>query len=270
MEIAGKIIEIDVTVDTFTDSAPVVTRFDELPPSIQETLTVIVKGVRNIPGITYQRVNEGFTKYVGNVGQDLVESVYSFTQYNPIPVTQLIQSYSAGNQSGSEGLTNLGWRGWEGIFPSPIIVRCPDNPVMNEKTFAYYDEAVMTSSRRILPLISYFHQDPRPDKFSGTALTGVQPYRGSSIPGLTGKIVFTDFARRGEPQTRGVLAYTDARTECRLNDFYVIQVDYDFNSQSAYYMSLGTNSDQTRLYLGVYGSANVTDSNRGMVFEVIP
>jgi hypothetical protein len=49
----------------------------------------------------------------------------------------------------------------------------------------------------------------------------------------------------------------------------VIETDYDFGSQSAYYVSLGTNLDQTRLYLGVHGSMKVTDSNQGTVYEIV-
>ncbi|GAA3325276.1 hypothetical protein GCM10020331_056490 [Ectobacillus funiculus] len=48
--------------------------------------------------------------------------------------------------------------------------------------------------------------------------------------------------------------------------FSVIETDYDFGSQSAYYVNLGANLDQTRLYLGVYGSMKVTDFNQGTVF----
>lgn len=47
MEIAGKIIEIDIAKNTFINNLPVVTRFNELPAPVQETLTVIAKGVRN-------------------------------------------------------------------------------------------------------------------------------------------------------------------------------------------------------------------------------
>ena len=92
MEIAGKIIEIDVDKNTFINNPPVVTRFNELPAPIQETLTVIAKGVRNIPGISFQRFYNQYIKYVGNVGQDLVESIFSFVHYKPIPVTQLVQT----------------------------------------------------------------------------------------------------------------------------------------------------------------------------------
>ena len=91
MEIAGKIIEIDVVKNTFINNPPVVTRFNELPASIQETLTVIAKGVRNIPGISFQRFYNQYIKYVGNVGQDWAESIFSFIHYKPIPVLSLFK-----------------------------------------------------------------------------------------------------------------------------------------------------------------------------------
>lgn len=272
MEIAGKIIEIDVIKNTFINNPPVVTRFNELPVPIQETLTVIAKGVRNIPGISFQRFYNQYIKYVGNVGQDLEEAIFSFVHYIPIPVTQLIQNSLMESEPEHEGFINFGWRGWEGAFPTSIIRDCSANPTLDEITIAYYNEAVNTSSRRIQPLTSYFHKDPRHDKFGGTALTGVQAYMGNGIPDLTGSVVFTDLARDEGFQSpgRGVLAYSRVRTDGKPNDFSVIQTDYNFGSQSAYYVSLGTNLDQTRLYLGVYGSMKVTDFNQGTVFEVVP
>lgn len=272
MEIAGKIIEIDVAKNTFIDNPPIVTRFNELPVSIQETLTVIAKGVRNIPGISFQRFYNQYIKYVGNVGQDLVESIFSFIHYKPIPVTQLTQASSMKLEPDQEGFINFGWRGWEGAFPTSTITGCSANPALNQTTIAYYDEAVKTSVRRLQPLISYFHKEPRPDKFGATALTGVQPYMGNQIPDLTGGVVFTDLARNKEtkPPTRGVLAYTRGRSDCKLNDYSIIEIDYNFGSQSAYYVSLGTNLNQTRLYLGVYGSMRVADPNQGTVFEIVP
>lgn len=273
MEIAGKIIEIDVSRNTSTVAPPVVTRFHELPPSTQGALTVIAKGVRNIPGICFQRVGDQgdqYIKYVGGVGQDLVESIFSFSYYKPIPVPQIVQAYSLNSAPDQEGLINFGWRGWEGDFPTSIIRDCPANPDSDEKTIAYYDEAVTTSALRLPALTSYFHQDPRPDKFEGSALTGVKAYMGNGIPDLTGSVVFTDFARQNSRPPRGVLAYTMDRINCKPSDFSVIEIDYDFGSQPSYYMSLGTNLDQTRLYLGVYGSSNVTDYYQGTVFEIVP
>lgn len=95
---------------------------------------------------------------------------------------------------------------------------------------------------------------------------------GCEIPSLSGNVVFTDLARGPESQlpVRGVLAYTKVRTDGKLNDFHVIETDDPFGSQSAYYVSLGTNLNQTRLYLGVYGSMKVADANQGTVFEIIP
>ncbi len=272
MEIAGKIIEIDVNKNTFINHPPVVTRFNELPAPIQETLTVMAKGVRNIPGISFQRFYNQTIKYVGNVGQDLVESIFSFVHYKPIPVPQLIQASLKNTELNQEGFINFGWRGWEGSFPTTIISSCSGNSTLDEKTMAYYNEAVKTSVKRLQPLTSYFHKDQRPDKFGGTALTGVQAYIGNGIPELTGSVVFTDFARdeESEPPVRGVLAYTKVRTDGQLNDFSVIETDYNFGSQSSYYVSLGSNLNQTRLYLGVFGSMNVTDFNQGTVFEIIP
>ncbi|MDQ0247388.1 hypothetical protein J2S09_005037 [Bacillus fengqiuensis] len=272
MEIAGKIIEIDVYKNTSIYNPPAVTRFNELPAPIQETLTVMAKGVRNIPGISFQRYYNQYIKYAGNVGQDLVESIFSFVHYKPIPVTQLIQASLRNTEPDQEGFINFGWRGWEGAFPASIMRGCSENPALDEKTIAYYNEAIKTSVRRIQPLTSYFHKDTRPDKFGGTALTGVQAYMGKGIPALTGSVVFTDLARKEESQApvKGVLAYTRVRTDCKLNDFSVIETEYNFGSQSAYYVNLGTNLNQTKLYLGVYGSMKVTDFNQGTVFEIVP
>lgn len=271
MEIAGKIIEINVDTNTISPNPPVATRFHELPIDIQNTLSVVAKGVRNIPGIAFQRTCNQYIKYVGNVGQDLVESIFSFTYSQPIPVTEIVRTSSLTNTSEQYWFVNLGWRGWEGDFPTSIIRDCPINSNLNEKTIAYFEDAIKTSTERILPLTCYYHMDTRPGKFNGTALTGLQPYMGDEIPGLTGSVVFTDFVMNegSPPPARGVLAYTKVRTDCKLNDYNIIKTDYNFGSQSAYYVSLGSNLAQSKLYLGVYGSANVTDFNQGTVFEIV-
>lgn len=266
LEIAGKIIEIDVGMDTQINHPPNVTRFDELPTPIQKTLTVMAKGVRNIPGISFQRFYDRYIKYVGNVGQDLVESIFSFDHYQPIPVTRLVQASSVNAEP-----INFGWRGWEGTVPTSVRRSCTENPDMDENTIAYYNEAVPLSGSHLQPLTNYFHQDPRPDRFAGTALTGVQVYMGDRIPALTGSVVFSDLARReSKPQGRGALAYTYVRQDRQPNDFGMIEIDYDFGTQPAYFTSLGTNLNQTSLYIGVYGSMNVTNLHQGTIFEIIP
>ncbi len=273
MEIAGKIIEIDISIDVPINNPPVATRFDELPAPLQEAMTIIAKGTRNITGISYQGLNNRYIKYVGIVGQDLVESIYEFINYKPLPVTRLIQAYANNSRYDREGLINFGWRGWEGAFPTTIIRNCSRQGAPEEQTIAFYEDTVITSTYRLPPLINYFHKDPRPDKFGGTALTGVQVYLGNRLPDLTGSVVFTDFARNGEPlkpPVRGVLAYTKTRLDCGLNDYGMINIDYAFGSESAYFASLGTNIDQTSLYLGVYGSMNVTEAGKGTVYEILP
>jgi len=271
LEIAGKIIEIDISKNPWTTNPPIATRFDELPPSFQETLTVMAKGVRNMPGISYQRLNTQYMKYVANVGQDMVESIFSYVTNNPIPVTGMLQSAFMHSKPDTEGLVNFGWRGWEGEFPTLIMDDCSNHSSLDKKTFAYFNEAVALSGSRLRPLTSYFHEDPRVEKFQGNSLTGLQVYMGNDIPGLTGSAVFTDFFRsKSEAPNRGALAYTFVRADGKQSDFQEIQVNYDFGPKAAYYVSLGTNLDQTRLYLGVHGSMNVTDFNQGAVYEIIP
>lgn len=270
MEIGGKIIEIDVRKNTHANNPPIVTRFNELPPASQELLTVMVKGVRNITGISFQKVYNQYIKYTGNVGQELVESIFAFNHYRPIPVTQIVKAYDMNAKLNQKGLINLGWRGWEGDFPTAITRDCSNNPALDQKISAFYNEAVALSGHRLQPLTSYFHDDARPDKFSGTALTGIQPYLGSDIPGLTGKVIFTDVVRKDSEPKRGTLAYTSLKRDGKQNDFSVIHADYDFGTQSAYYVSLGANLNQTKLYLGVFGSMKVTDYNQGTIFEIVP
>jgi hypothetical protein len=94
---------------------------------------------------------------------------------------------------------------------------------------------------------------------------------GNEIPDLAGNVLFTDLAQKNsQPQVRGALAYANARLDGKQSDFSVIQIDYDFGSQSAYYVNLGANLNQTKLYLGVYGSMKVTDFNQGTIFEIVP
>lgn len=228
--------------------------------------------IRNITGISFQWFHNQYIKYAGNVGQDVAESIFSFVQYKSIPVTQLIQASAKEIERNQEGFINFGWRGWEGTFPTSVLRDCPENSTPDEKTIAYYNEAVKTSVRRLQPLTTYFHQEPRPDKYGGTALTGVQPYIGNGIPELAGSVIFTDLSRakKTDQPDEGFLAYTRFRKDGNLNDFKVFETEYDFGSHSAYYVSLGMNLNHTRLYLGLYGSMKVTDFNQGTEFEIVP
>lgn len=118
LEIAGKIIEIDVDKNKVVNNPIVATRFEELDKSILDILYVIVKGVRNINGISYYWNNDHFIKYVGNVGQDVAESVFAFNKYQTIPVSELVNKKIKLN---SIDFINLGWRAWGGPLPTSVI-----------------------------------------------------------------------------------------------------------------------------------------------------
>ncbi len=270
MEIAGKIIEIDVDNFPNINNMPVVTRFIELPVAVRGALSLMAKGVRNIPGIAFESVTN--KKYIGLVGQDMVESVFTFGRYLRVPIPEVVGAPNGPSITDSKDFINFGWRGWEGALATTIIKDCPSNPELSTKTIAYFDNAIETSTLRIYPLTCTFHQDPRPDHFESTALTGVQPYLGNAIPDLRGNIVFTDWERNEgmPPPSRGVLAYTRPCAEKKLNDYSIIETDYDFGAQPAYYVGLGANRSKTQLYLAVYASANVADLNQGTIFAIQP
>lgn len=265
LEIAGKIIEIDLQRLPFDPSPPVVTRFDELPPATREALFVTVKGVRNISGISYQRMNNRWIKYIGQVGQNLVESIYSYDQSTMLSVREIIQ-----NPHSTSSLINLGWRGWEGDLPTFNIQPCNNQPSRTQKMVTFYEDVLNMVTQRISPLAAYYHDDPRPNHFSGTAITGVKAYLGLQIPALTGKIIFTDFARKlTRTPVRGILGYTEPLKRNTQNKVGIIDIGNPFGTQAAYYTTLGTNRNQTRLFLGTYSTLNVTAFHQGQIYEVI-
>jgi len=246
-EIAGKIIEIDVS--NFVDNKVVTSRFEELPNDVIPLLTIIAKGVRNISGIIYQKLSNHYIKYIANVGQRLVESVYAFIHYQQVPVREVVNEGEV-NQS---GLINFGWRGWEGDFPTTL-----------EKGITYYNEALEILPKQISSIVSYFHEDKREDKFLGTAITGVRPYLGNEINDLTGTIIFSDLKNKKEDSKKGVLAYT----KLGMNDYEVIDVDYDFGEEDTYFVGLGSNREHTKLFLTTYTTNTMKDKNKGAIFKI--
>ena len=98
----------------------------------------------------------------------------------------------------------------------------------------------------------------------------MKAYLGLQIPALTGKIIFTDFARKltGTP-VRGILGYTEPLKRNTQNKVGIIDIGNPFGTQAAYYTTLGTNRNQTRLFLGTYSTLNVTAFHQGQIYEVI-
>lgn len=267
-EVAGKMIKIDVDKDVFIEPPKAVTRFNELPFEILETMSVVVKGIRNSPGISYVKRNNEYLKFIGQVGQETVESIFCFKHDKEIPLSTIHSTYN--RNVNDDELINLGWRGWEGSFPTPVTSNCPDGT--KRKTIAYYDDSVKISDKRIEPFITYFHEDFRINTFAGTALTGIQVYMGHTSSSLAGTVVFSDYAKKEKKSEfiTGALAYAKITNDRNSANFHPIEVDHHFGKQQAHFVSLGTNMEKTRLFLGVYHSTRVTDYRRGSVFEVIP
>ena len=264
-EIAGKVIEIDVDRVPMYDEAPVASRFAELPPDVRAALAVVAKGVRNASGLSYQRAGGGFAKYLGQVGQDLTEAIFAFDSRRPVPAERVARREAPA--SGGE-LINFGWRGWEGNLPALLPKGCGNGE--SQKTVAYFRECVELATRRIPPLASYYHEDPRDGRFAGTALTGVRPYAGREIASLAGKIAFCDYLKKAAAgPARGVLAYAAPRSGIKDNEIGLIDIGDPFGTEAAFFVSLGSNSDHTRLFLGVYATANVTERHRGAVYEIV-
>lgn len=202
LEIAGKIIEIDVDKNKMVNNPIVATRFEEIDKSILDILYVIVKGVRNINGISYYWNNDYFIKYVGNVGQDVAESVFAFNKYQTIPVSELVNKKIKLN---SIDFINLGWRAWGGPLPTSVIKKCSHNELM-ENNIAYFNETIDLATKHLLPLVSYYHQETRDNKVKATCLTGYKPYQGRDINKLTNHLVFSELMNVGT--NKGALLYT--------------------------------------------------------------
>jgi hypothetical protein len=67
-----------------------------------------------------------------------------------------------------------------GAIPTSVIGGYSANPTLDEKTIAYFNDAVKTSVQRLLPLTSIFMM----------------------IPGLMESVVFTDITRNEESNLR--------------------------------------------------------------------
>ena len=171
-------------------------------------------------------------------------------------------------QVNQERFINLGWRAFEGVIPSTILRNCSINTNLNEKTIAFYNEVLETAPLRINPLTCYYHEDSRPNTYSGSAITGVKVYMGSNIPLLTGCVIFSDWKRKDT--NTGFLGYTRFTIDNKFNDFGKIEINSNFLSPVNYFVSLGTDINQTRIFLGVYSSTGATDYYQGSIYEIIP
>jgi hypothetical protein len=265
----GKVIALDVESPAWPKFIPKpVARFDELPKEIRPLLETVVKGVRNWSGMCETKIKDDTVTFFGQPGQDTVEAVYAIKDFFKI------------DPNGKKVPLNIGWRGWEGSFPLVQNMDCKTHKfsikTSNLKNLAYYQEAVNVATVKHLPYCEYYHDDKRPGKVEAVCITGQQLYKGESIKTLKNHLVISDWAQNtGEafhgqaPKTPGFLiaAPLDDAID-KPHDYKTISIVHDFK-KPAYFVSLGANMQQTRLFLGVYQTTGSRMPNLGTVYELV-
>ena len=117
---------------------------------------------------------------------------------------------------------------------------------------------------RHLPLVNLHHKN---EKKSVNEITGGEFYKGL-IEDLKDSYVFSDLSQRCVPE--GSLFYVRAGENLeKLQKAQKINIEHKFHNNRHFFVSLGTNKDQDKLYLGVYGSLGVKDSKLGAVYEIV-
>ncbi len=160
-----------------------------------------------------------------------------------------------GNEGGENGNGNNNGNNGEKLY-------CMTYPQEAQNIYKFYR-----------PLFGYSHNDKRPGRFSGQAITGVMPYWGGHIPQLQGKVVFIEWTdvTNGVRDEQGVLGYVDIDRDNlqQLQDVKQIEVKSPISGPQ-FYVSLGSNADRDRLFLGIYRSAGSANLNMGAVYEIVP
>jgi hypothetical protein len=150
-----------------------------------------------------------------------------------------------------------------------LRVKVRSNPHRKDQCYTqdcivFVKESLYLQDRR-LPLVNLHHKST---SRSVNEITGGEYYKGSEISELTDSYVFCDLSQRCNPE--GSLFYVRAGENLeKLQTPDKISVDHSFEKDKNLYVSLGTNSKQDKLYLGVYHSLGVKDSKLGGVYEIV-
>jgi hypothetical protein len=240
-QLSGKLLKIDLNKlsgKDFTSNVPVATFSDLKDQHVPNgAFTPLVKGLRNPSKVHYEATGEvndngdeqrgdgqRWIKYLANTGQDTIEWIHGFDRY---------------------GL-NFGFRPWEGIFPTSFE---EDD---GTRVIAYGLEASRLPNY-YRPLVEYTHLDPvlGPNANTGSAL-----YRGDSIPGLKGQLVFTDWISFARTPKQGLLMHAAVNR----NNLQEVQQVKLFNvdlseaglrpGEPIFYTSINTNGSGDRIFIG--------------------
>ena len=235
-QLSGKLLKIDLDAlrgRDFTGSPPVATFTDLKRQGVPAgAFTTLLKGLRNPSKVSFERVGgdqDGsdsaarWIKYLANTGQDTIEFIHGFESYG----------------------VNFGFRPWEGIFPTSFESG-------GARIIAYGLEASrMPNFYR--PLVEYTHLD---DKLGPNANTGSTLYRGDSIGGLKGQLVFTDWISFVPTPKHGLLMHASPNRN-NLQEARPIKLfNVDLSEvglkrgQVLFYTSINTDPDGDRIFIG--------------------
>jgi len=198
-QLSGKLLKIDfdkLSGRDFTRSAPVATFTDLRRQNVPDgAFTTLVKGLRNPSKVSFEKVDAGedghgqkarWIKYLANTGQDTIEWIHGFDK---------------------NGI-NFGFRPWEGIFPTAFEIdetACDPGACLGRTRVIAYGLEASRMPNIYRPLVEYTHLD---EELGPNANTGSALYKGSSIPGLNGQLVFTDWISFARTPAQGLLMHS--------------------------------------------------------------
>jgi len=118
---------------------------------------------------------------------------------------------------------------------------------------------------RYQPLTSIHHKNL---KKSVNEITGGEFYRGCEIKGLENSYVFADLSKRDIPE--GSLYYVRmGRDPQNFKEALPIKISHQFKKDTHFFVSMGSNESQDKLYLGVYYDLCVGERKLGAVYEIV-
>jgi hypothetical protein len=250
-QLSGKLIRIDLDALHGWDASgkvPVATFADlKSQGAPAGAFMPLAKGLRNPSKMHHEQVaghgQDRWIKYLANTGQDTIEMIHAFDDYG----------------------VNLGFRPWEGIFPTSF------EESGGSRVIAYGFEAVQLRNH-YRPVVAYSHLDPvlRPNANTGSAL-----YGGDGIPGLKGQLVFTDWFSF-DPVTKtskGLLLHAPVDRSDLQEQQPVAAMNVDASAVAGptlYYTSINTNPAKDRIFVGGYKSVQfLLNPGQGGVYEVV-
>ena len=237
-QLSGKLLKIDLGKlhgRDFSKSPPVATFSDLRRQNVPDgAFTPLAKGLRNPSKVTFEEVDNEreengarrearWIKYMANTGQDTIEWIHAFDRYG----------------------INLGFRPWEGIFPTSFEIG-------DTRVISYGLEASRLPNF-YRPFVEYTHLDKvlGPNANTGSAL-----YRGRGIPGLKGQIVFTDWISFVRNPKQGLLmhAMPDRKKLEVVQPAKLFNVDFSAvglgKNQVIFYTAINTDHDGDRIFIG--------------------